>query len=179
MIPKTATTSNRNRGSRARRALARTGGRATAHEPRSVSLPLSNSTEPRAPWTREHARLAHFAHYGPVQWTSRTAGEDMTFGGQTIRRDEVVLASVGSANRDERFFPDPDRLDVRRPDNKHLAFGSGPHFCLGAALARMEGETAIRTLLARFPNIRLERQKLRWHTGLTFRGVKSLWLGLK
>lgn len=114
----------------------------------------------------------------PVQWTSRTAGEDMTLGGQHVRKDEIVLASVGAANRDERVFVDPDRLDLRRAENKHVAFGSGPHFCLGAALARMEGEAAIRTLITRFPNLRLERQKLQWHTGLTFRGVKALWLAV-
>ena len=76
------------------------------------------------------------------------------------------------------MFKDPDRLDIRRQDNKHLAFGSGPHFCLGAALARIEGATAIRTLITRFPNLRLEPQKLLWHAGLTFRGVKSLRLKL-
>ena len=114
----------------------------------------------------------------PVQWTSRVAGEDMTFGGHSIRRGELFLASIGSANRDERVFADPDRLDLRRPDNKHLALGSGPHFCLGATLARMEAEIAIRTLVSRFPDLRLERQKLQWHTGLTFRGVKSLKLAL-
>jgi cytochrome P450 len=115
----------------------------------------------------------------PVQWTSRVAGEDMTLGGQSIQRGDILLASIGSANRDDRQFPDPDRLDVRRPDSKHLAFGSGPHFCLGAALARIEGETAIRTLVRRFPGLRLERQKLQWHKGLTFRGVKSLKLALR
>ena len=115
----------------------------------------------------------------PVQWTSRTAGEDMTFGGQTIRKDEIILASVGAANRDDRVFKDPDRLDIRREDNKHLAFGSGAHFCLGAALARIEGATAIRTLITRFPHLRLEPQKLQWHTGLTFRGVKALKLKLE
>ena len=77
------------------------------------------------------------------------------------------------------LFRSPDRLDIGRQSNKHLAFGSGPHFCLGAALARMEAETAIRTLLARYSNLRLEKQKLHWHKGLTFRGVKSLWLATK
>ena len=114
----------------------------------------------------------------PVQVTSRVAGEDMTLSGQALRRGDILLGLIGSANRDPAHFADPDRLDVRRQDNKHLAFGSGPHFCLGAALARMEGETAIRTLLARFPNLRLEKQKLLWHKGLTFRGVKALGLAL-
>jgi cytochrome P450 len=115
----------------------------------------------------------------PVQITSRVAGEDMSLAGQNLRRGDILLGLIGAANRDPAQFSDPDRLDVRRQDNKHLAFGSGPHFCLGAALARMEGETAIRTLVARYPDLRLEKQKLQWHKGLTFRGVKALLLALK
>ena len=115
----------------------------------------------------------------PVQITSRVAGEDLTLGGQSLKRGDILLGLIGAANRDPAQFPDPDRLDVRRADTKHLAFDSGPHFCLGAALARMEAETAIRTLLARYSNLRLEKQKLHWHKGLTFRGVKSLWLATK
>ena len=111
--------------------------------------------------------------------TGRFALRDTTVAGQDLRVGSLVLTYLGGANRDPAVFPDPDRLDVRRPDNKHLAFGSGHHFCLGAALARMEAETAVRTLIARFPNLKLERQKLQWHTGLTFRGVKALWLSLR
>jgi len=114
----------------------------------------------------------------PVQLTTRVAGADIPLGGQTIPRGDILLACLGSANRDPAQFPDPDRLDIRRANNKHLAFGSGPHFCIGAALARMEADAAIRALITRFPNLRLERQRLRWHTGRTFRGVKALWLRL-
>jgi hypothetical protein len=110
----------------------------------------------------------------PVQWTSRVASEDLTLGGKLIERGQFILAGLGAANRDPAQFPDPDRLDIRRADNKHLAFGQGIHFCLGATLARMEAEIAIGSLAARFPTLSLARGKLRWHKGLTFRGVKSL-----
>ena len=79
----------------------------------------------------------------PVQWTSRLAGEPIEMHGQTIATGEIVLGCLGAANRDPERFSEPDRLDIRRSDNKHLAFGSGIHYCLGAALARMEAEIAI------------------------------------
>jgi cytochrome P450 len=112
----------------------------------------------------------------PVQWVSRVAGEAIELRGQTLRRGDIVLASVGAANRDPAVFTDPDRLDIRRAENKHLAFGSGIHFCLGASLARMEAQVVIGRLLDRFPNLRLARQKLRWRSGLTFRGLHALQL---
>ena len=123
----------------------------------------------------------------PVQWTSRVAAADLDLAGRPIRRGAFVLASLGAANRDPAAFPDPDRLDLRRfaappkepapagPRPRHLAFGHGIHFCLGAALARMETETAVGALVTRFPRLRLAPgARLRWHKGLTFRGVKSL-----
>jgi cytochrome P450 len=114
----------------------------------------------------------------PVQWTSRVAGETIELRGQTFQRGDIVLASVGSANRDPRVFKNPDQLDLRRTENKHLSFGTGIHFCLGAALARMEGEIVIGTLVRRFPNLKLLTGKPRWRKGITFRGVQSLELGL-
>ena len=114
----------------------------------------------------------------PVQWTSRVAGETIELRGKTLQRGDIVLGSVGSANRDPEVFIDPDRLDLRRADNKHLAFGTGIHFCLGAALARMEGQVVIGSLLARFPNVWLAKQKIRWREGLTFRGLHALVLEL-
>jgi cytochrome P450 len=110
----------------------------------------------------------------PVQWTSRVAGEDLIMAGQAISRGQIVLASVGAANRDPAVFPDPDRFDIRRADNKHLSFGAGIHFCLGAALARMEAQIAIGTLLRQFPNLELAQKKVKWRKGLTFRGVQAL-----
>jgi cytochrome P450 len=114
----------------------------------------------------------------PVQWISRVAGEDLELGGKTVRRGDLVLGAVGAANRDPAVFPDPDRLDIRRKENKHLSFGIGIHFCLGAALARMEAEIAIGMLLARFPRIELSKSKIRWRKGLTFRGMHELLLHL-
>ncbi len=110
----------------------------------------------------------------PVQWTSRVTGETLKMGGKEIERGQILLASVGAANRDPAVFTDPDRLDIRRKDNRHLSFGAGGHFCLGAALARMEAETAIGTLVTRYPKLQLATKKLRWRKGLTFRGLHEL-----
>jgi pimeloyl-[acyl-carrier protein] synthase len=110
----------------------------------------------------------------PVQWTSRLAAEPTQLNGQSIASGEVILGCVGAANRDPAKFPNPNRLDIRRSDNRHLAFGIGIHYCIGAALARIEAQIAIGQLAARFPNMRLATRKLRWLKGLTFRGVKKL-----
>jgi cytochrome P450 len=109
----------------------------------------------------------------PVQWVSRVAGERLDLGGTTLEAGTIVLGSLGSANRDPRQFPAADRLDVRRSDNRHLAFGSGVHFCLGAALARLEAQVAFAALL-RLPNLRLAQPKVRWKKGLIFRAVREL-----
>src|SRR5262249_3776771 len=87
--------------------------------------------------------------------TERYAREDVTIAGVTIPRGEMVFAVIASANRDERQFANPDTLDITREPNKHLAFGLGAHFCLGAPLARLEGQLAINTLLRRVPDLRL------------------------
>jgi cytochrome P450 len=108
--------------------------------------------------------------------TERYTREDVTMAGVTIPRGEMVFAVLASANRDERQFADPDTLDVTREPNKHLAFGLGPHFCLGAPLARLEGQIAIDTLLRRVPDLRLTvaPDVLRWRRGLLLRGLESL-----
>jgi cytochrome P450 PksS len=87
-----------------------------------------------------------------------------------------VFAVIASANRDERQFADPDKLDITREPNKHLSFGLGNHFCLGASLARLEGQIAIATLLRRVPGLRLSvpPEVLRWRAGLLLRGLESL-----
>src|SRR5262245_45065457 len=108
--------------------------------------------------------------------TERFAREEITIAGVAIPRGSTVLASLASANRDERQFPNADRLDIARDPNKHLAFGLGRHFCLGAALARLEGQVAIGALLRRASQIRLgvPVDALRWRRGLVLRGLKEL-----
>ena len=89
---------------------------------------------------------------------------------------EFVLAVIASANRDTKYFDDPDSLDVGRTNNRHLAFGHSIHYCLGALLARLEGQVAIETLLRRMPNLRLNSapEALRWRGGLILRGLEAL-----
>ena len=92
----------------------------------------------------------------PVERTlTRWAAEDAEVGGRTMKRGDLVIAVLGSANRDATRYPDAARLDLDREDTKHLAFGRGSHFCLGAPLARLEAQIALTTLLARFPTLRL------------------------
>ena len=114
----------------------------------------------------------------PVEMaTERHAREDVEIEGATIPRGELVLAVLGSANRDERHFADPNALDLARDPNRHLAFGrGGAHHCLGAPLARMEGQIAINALLRRFPETRLPAspESLRWRRGLFLRGLQGL-----
>jgi cytochrome P450 PksS len=122
--------------------------------------------------------VEEFLRYtSPVEMaTERYAREDVTIAGVTIPRGEMVFAVIASANRDERQFADPDALDITREPNKHLAFGLGPHFCLGAPLARLEGQIAINTLLGRVPDLRLAAAPdlPRWRRGLLLRGLESL-----
>jgi cytochrome P450 PksS len=107
--------------------------------------------------------------------TRRFAREDVGLAGATIPRGAVVLAVLASANRDGHQFPDPDRLDVGREPNKHLAFGLGAHYCLGAALARLEGQIAVQALLRRARVLRLAAPgRLRWRGGLVVRGLEAL-----
>jgi cytochrome P450 PksS len=113
----------------------------------------------------------------PVQLASeRYAREELTIGGVAIAPGEAVHALLGSANRDERQFDRPDELDFTREPNRHLAFGQGAHYCLGAPLARLEGQVAINTLLRRFPDLRLAipSLSLRRRRGLGLRGLESL-----
>ncbi len=116
-------------------------------------------------------------YYSPIETaTNRYAREDVTIEGVTIPRGEQVMAVIASANRDESQFDNPDTLDLMRENNKHLAFGLGIHYCVGAPLARLEGHIALNTLLAHMPNLRLAvpTESLRWRSGTTFRGLESL-----
>ncbi len=114
---------------------------------------------------------------GPVETsTERFAREDVAIGGTVIPRGEMVMVVIASADHDPERFADPDALDITRTDNKHVAFGKGIHFCLGAPLARMEGQIAIGTLLRRMPDLRLKDspESLTWRPGMVLRGLKGL-----
>jgi len=111
---------------------------------------------------------------GPVQRTARIPSEDVTIDGRKIRAGEMVMPFIGAADRDPAQFPDPDRLDIARADNRHIAFGWGIHFCLGAPLARVEGQIAINTLLQRLPKLALATEKPEHRQSLTLRGLTSL-----
>jgi hypothetical protein len=110
----------------------------------------------------------------PVQIAGRGARADAVIGGERIAAGEPLMLLVGAANRDPAQFPDPDRLDVGRPDVKMLSFGGGIHFCLGAMLARTEAQIAIASLLARVPGLELATEHLEWRPHITLRGLSSL-----
>lgn len=117
---------------------------------------------------------------GPVETsTTRWVREDFIFQGQPMRRGDVVRVVLAAANRDTAVFSQPDRLHIGRDSRKHLAFGHGIHYCLGAPLARIEGEVALRALFTRFPNLHLRRpvESLRWRPGVLFRGLEKLPVG--
>lgn len=109
----------------------------------------------------------------PVQWTSRVAKEDLVLGSQQVKKGDWVSLELVAANRDPAVFPDPTTLTLHRTDNKHLAFGYGPHYCLGAALARLEAQLALASVLRHFPGLRLAGPPL-WKPSLTFRGLERL-----
>ena len=111
---------------------------------------------------------------GPVQRTARIPSEDITIDGRTILKGELVMPFIGAADRDPAQFPDPDRLDITRTDNRHVAFGLGIHFCLGAPLARLEGQIAIDTLVRRMPRLALATERPAFRPSLTLRGLESL-----
>lgn len=114
----------------------------------------------------------------PSQHTARLTPSDVTIGGKNIRQRQAVIAVMAAGNRDPERFPDPQRLDLARQDNRHLAFGWGAHFCFGAPLARLEGQIAIRGILRRFPDLRIERPLLTWRRNLGLRGLTNLHLKL-
>lgn len=110
----------------------------------------------------------------PSQHTGRLAPEDVELDGRTIRKGQAVMAVMAAANRDPERFPDPDRFDVSRKDNRHLAFGYAAHFCFGAALARVEGQEALEALVRRLPDLELEPGRLVWRNNLGLRGLIAL-----
>jgi cytochrome P450 PksS len=115
--------------------------------------------------------------YSPVEVaTERYASEPLEFEGTSIPKDGLVCPVLASANRDENHFERPDELDIGRTNNRHLAFGDGFHFCLGAPLARLEGRIALERMLDHWPNLKLAVpvEQLRFRPGLNLRGLQSL-----
>lgn len=109
-----------------------------------------------------------------LQYQQRVAAEDLVLRGQNIQRGQRVMLMLGAANRDPAQFPNPNQLDICRQPNRHVAFGYGIHFCLGAPLARLEGQIAINAILRRMPNLRLAGQPIRWREELSNRNPQSL-----
>jgi cytochrome P450 len=111
----------------------------------------------------------------PVQFMYRRAAADVTLESQEIRAGQMVISWIGSANRDERQFPDPDRFDIKRTPNRHLAFGHGIHFCIGAPLARLEAKIALTLMFERMKDIQRIRSVPLESTGsMIVYGVKHL-----
>ncbi len=110
----------------------------------------------------------------PSQHTARLAPGEAVLGGHEIPEGAAVIAVMGAANRDPERFADPDRVELGREDNRHLAFGWASHFCFGAPLARMEGQIAFETLLARFPEMSLAEEAVEWRPNLGLRGLTEL-----
>lgn len=110
----------------------------------------------------------------PVQITYRSALEDAELNGKTIQAGDLVNTIVGSANRDPNRFANPDQFDITRSEGRHLGFGLGIHFCIGAPLVRLEAEVAFETILRRFPDLQLATEILEWQEHPIFRGLKSL-----
>ena len=104
----------------------------------------------------------------------RSVAEPFEIAGGRLEEGELVYLLLGSANRYPARFPNPDRFDIARGDNRHVSFGVGIHFCLGAPLARLEAEVALGTLLRRFPRLRMETDKVEWRTNRALRGLVSL-----
>lgn len=128
--------------------------------------------------SRMQAAVEELLRYdSPVERTiTRWVAKDVELGRRTIKRGDLVVAVVGSANRDADQFPDPDTLDLKRDEGKHVAFGRGSHYCLGAPLARLEAEIALQTLFARLSTLRLaiEHDDLWWRPIPIFRSLASL-----
>lgn len=122
-----------------------------------------------------HSAVEELLRYdSPVQLIARIPIEDVEIGGKTIPRGEPVYLSLGAANRDKAQFTNPDSLNLCRSENRHLAFSDDIHYCLGAALGRVEGQIAINTLIQRLPDLKLNTDKLEWRENILLRGLKSI-----
>ena len=102
--------------------------------------------------------------------------EALELDGKHLMKGQAVIAVMGAANRDPERFLDPDRLDIARPDNRHLAFGWAAHHCFGAPLARIEGQVAFETILRRLAGLRLRPGPIIWRPNLGLRGLRALYV---
>jgi cytochrome P450 len=129
--------------------------------------------------TRGHGAVEEMLRYeGSVQLDARTALEDADIAGHHIDAGQVVLTLLGAANRDPDRYHDPDRFDITRTGTQHLSFAAGIHYCLGAPLARLEGEVVFERLLARFPDIAGDTTPI-WRPSLTLRGLETLQVSVR
>ena len=112
----------------------------------------------------------------PVRSLQRIASQDIELKGKQIHKDDRMRWFITSANRDSYMFPEPDKFDIARNPNPHVAFGSGIHHCLGATLARLEGQEALKALAERFPKLTLEvkSDEVEFQPSITFRSIKNL-----
>lgn len=110
----------------------------------------------------------------PVKSIQRIAAQDVEMRGKVLEKNDRVRWFISSANRDPAMFPNPDKFDITRWPNQHVAFGSGVHHCLGATLARVEGQEVFKALAERFPGLRMETEALEYQPSITFRSLKSL-----
>lgn len=144
------------------------------------SLALLRNPEQRAMLAADESLLANaveelLRYDSPVQLTMRFASEDAPLGNQAAKRGDLVVLLLGAANRDPAHFSNPQELDIRRENaGTHLSLGQGIHYCLGAPLARLEGELAIGALLRRLPRLALAEGELEWRPNIVLRGLKSL-----
>ncbi len=113
---------------------------------------------------------------GPVQLTTRFAAAPIEIEGHTIEAGEQIEFILGAANRDPEQFPNPDQLDLARRPNRHIGFGHGIHFCLGAPLARLEGQIAIAEILKRYPTLEMAQDDVEWRDNPILRGLTGLQL---
>jgi cytochrome P450 len=129
---------------------------------------------------RDHLELVPSAveemmrYDNPVQIAYRSAAEDVEIGGKYIHKGHLVNSVLAAGNRDPQRFSEPNRFDISRDEGRHLGFGLGIHFCIGAPLVRLEAQIAFRTILRRFPELHLATENLEWQEHPIFRGVKSL-----
>lgn len=159
--------------------LLSTGHETTTHLIGNGLLALLQNTEQRRKLEEDPSLLMPaveemLRYDNPVQITYRSAVQDVELGGRRIRKGDLVNTILGSANRDPERFSHPDRFDITRSEGRHLSFGMGIHFCIGAPLVRLEAEIVFETLLRRFPGLSLAAETLEWQEHPIFRGLKSL-----